>query len=74
LFSDSWVSDPDRNLLRAEAAAAPEQPQPKTTLSSEQIAKTYGLDQFGQIEAIRYTWNAEFPRKPFSFLGVGAED
>jgi hypothetical protein len=26
---------------------------------AEQIAKTYGLDSFGQIEAIRYTWNAE---------------
>jgi hypothetical protein len=25
---------------------------------AEQIAKTYGLDSFGQIEAIRYTWNA----------------
>ncbi|HXY52892.1 MAG TPA: hypothetical protein VEI01_25830 [Terriglobales bacterium] len=25
----------------------------------EQIAKTYGLDSFGQIEAIRYTWNGE---------------
>lgn len=25
----------------------------------EQIAKTYGLDSYGQIEAIRYTWNAE---------------
>jgi hypothetical protein len=24
---------------------------------AEQIAKTYGLDSFGQIEAIRYTWN-----------------
>jgi hypothetical protein len=29
--------------------------------ASEQIAKTYGLDSFGQIEAIRYTWNAQFP-------------
>src|SRR5260370_14460577 len=28
---------------------------------AEQIAKTYGLDSFGQIEAIRYSWNAEFP-------------
>jgi len=28
---------------------------------AQQIAKTYGLDSFGQIEAIRYTWNAEFP-------------
>ncbi|HWX58746.1 hypothetical protein [Bradyrhizobium sp.] len=27
----------------------------------EQVAKTYGLDSFGQIEAIRYTWNVEFP-------------
>ena len=25
----------------------------------EQIAKTYGVDSFGQIEAIRYTWNGE---------------
>lgn len=27
----------------------------------EQIAKTYGLDSWGQIEAIRYTWNGEIP-------------
>jgi len=27
----------------------------------EQIAKPYGLDSFGQIEAIRYTFNAELP-------------
>jgi hypothetical protein len=27
---------------------------------AEQIAKTYGLDSFGQIEGIRYTWNADF--------------
>ena len=26
-----------------------------------QVAKTFGLDSFGQIEAMRYTWNAEFP-------------
>ncbi len=25
----------------------------------EQVAKTYGLDSYGQIEAIRYTWNGE---------------
>lgn len=25
----------------------------------EQVAKTYGLDSWGQIEAIRYTWNGE---------------
>ncbi len=28
---------------------------------AEQIAKTYGRDSFGQIEGIRYTFNAEFP-------------
>lgn len=27
----------------------------------DQMAKTYGLDSFGQIEGIRYTFNAEFP-------------
>lgn len=27
----------------------------------EQIAKAYGLDGFGQIDAIRYTFNAQFP-------------
>lgn len=29
----------------------------QTALTAEQIAKTYGLDSFGQVEAIRYTWN-----------------
>jgi hypothetical protein len=28
---------------------------------AERIAKAYGLDSYGQIEAIRYTWNAQFP-------------
>ena len=27
----------------------------------DQIVKTYGLDSYGQIEAIRYTWNGEIP-------------
>ena len=27
----------------------------------EQIAKAYGIDSYGQIDAIRYTWNASFP-------------
>jgi len=27
----------------------------------EQIAKVYGLDSYGQVEAIRYTWNGEIP-------------
>jgi hypothetical protein len=30
-------------------------------INIEQVARTYGLDSFGQIEAIRYTWNAQFP-------------
>ncbi len=27
----------------------------------EQLAKTYGLDSFGQLDAIRYTFNLELP-------------
>jgi hypothetical protein len=27
----------------------------------EQIAKAYGLDSYGQVDAIRYTWSAQFP-------------
>jgi len=27
----------------------------------EQLAKTYGLDSYGQIDAVRYTFNAQFP-------------
>jgi hypothetical protein len=29
---------------------------------AEKLAKTYGLDSFGQIEAIRYTFNLQFSR------------
>src|SRR6266849_9571631 len=36
-------------------------PEKTATTNAEQIARTYGLDSFGQIEAIRYTWNAQFP-------------
>ena len=28
---------------------------------AEQMAKTYGLDSFGQVEGIRYTFNGDFP-------------
>jgi len=28
---------------------------------AEQMAKTYGLDSFGQVEGIRYAFSAEFP-------------
>src|SRR5581483_1884612 len=27
----------------------------------KKLAKTYGVDSFGQIDAIRYTWNGEIP-------------
>ena len=40
------------------AAEQTTKPQP---LTIEQVARTYGLDSFGQVEAIRYTWNAQFP-------------
>ena len=35
--------------------------------AAEEMAKTFGLDSWGQIEGIRYTWNAEVPGavKPF---------
>jgi len=33
---------------------------------AEQIAKTYGLDSFGQVEAIRYTFNLELFGKNIS--------
>ena len=39
--------------------AATSWPQTRPPIS-EQIAKTYGLDSFGQIERIRYTFNADF--------------
>ena len=28
---------------------------------AQQVAKTFGIDSFGQIETMRYTWNVEFP-------------
>jgi len=34
---------------------------PPAGISAEQLAKAYGLDSFGQVDAIRYTWNAQFP-------------
>jgi hypothetical protein len=39
-------------------ATSPAQERPPI---AEQIAKTYGRDSFGQIDQIRYTFNAEFP-------------
>lgn len=43
-------------LVPAVTSAAPER-----APILEQIAKTYGLDSYGQIEAIRYTWSGEVP-------------
>ncbi len=41
----------------------------------EKLAKTYGLDSFGQVDAIRYTFNVEFPGvNAFSNVGLGAQD
>ena len=55
-------------ILAATSCSQKQQQQPaaeQTTktqpLTIEQVAKTYGLDSFGQVEAIRYTWNAQFP-------------
>src|SRR5690242_15123326 len=28
---------------------------------AEQIAKAYGMDSWGQVETLRYTWNIELP-------------
>jgi hypothetical protein len=33
----------------------------KRSSVAEPLAKTYGLDSFGQIDAIRYTFNVQFP-------------
>jgi hypothetical protein len=45
--------------------AAPSRAQQSSSIA-EQIAKTYGLDSFGQIEAIRYTWTLEAPNLKIS--------
>src|SRR5215467_8244146 len=48
-------------LLSAMVVAALTSCSQKHSPVAEQIAKTYGLDSFDQIDAIRYTFNAEFP-------------
>ena len=47
----SWVADLRCNLLLTEAPPS----------LAEQIAKAYGLDSYGQIDAVRYTFNLQFP-------------
>jgi len=44
-------------LLTVAAAARAQQLPPL----AEQMAKTYGLDSFGQVEGIRYTFNLDLP-------------
>jgi hypothetical protein len=46
-----------------------QQSAPKRPPIAEQMAKAYGLDSFGQVEGIRYTWNAEFPGDKMPFDG-----
>lgn len=49
---------------RQQQPPSPATQQPANTTSAitaEQVAKAYGVDSFDQIEAIRYTWNAQFP-------------
>jgi hypothetical protein len=48
---------------RSSAPQPPPAPQQTaaTPYAPEQLAKAYGLDSFGQIDVIRYTWNAQFP-------------
>jgi hypothetical protein len=41
--------------------AAPTSEAQQRAKIAEELAKTYGLDSFHQVEAIRYTWHAEFP-------------
>jgi hypothetical protein len=47
-------------VLGVLALAAPSRSQERPPIA-DRIAKAYGLDSFGQIERIRYTWNADLP-------------
>lgn len=47
------------------AAAVPARAQTAPSLG-EQIAKAHGLDGFGQIDAIHFTFNGEFPGRSVS--------
>ena len=51
VFCRSWGTGP-----RGDRSGAQQRP-----AAAETLAKTYGLDLFGQIEAIRFTFNAELP-------------
>lgn len=48
-------------LILGVLVLAPASPAQNRAPIAEQIAKVYGLDSFGQIDAIRYTFNAQIP-------------
>jgi hypothetical protein len=48
-------------LLLSVLVFAPDSWSQKRAPIIEQIAKTYGLDSFSQVEAVRYTFNLQFP-------------
>jgi hypothetical protein len=50
-----------RCLLFGALALAATSCSQKHSSVAEQIAKTYGLDSFGQVEGIRYTFNVQLP-------------
>ena len=54
------ISHDGSSALRSAALASNSWAQQRPPIL-EQIAKTYGLDSYPQIEAIRYTWNGEIP-------------
>ena len=52
-------------VVGVQALAASSRAQTRPPIA-EQLAKTYGLDSFGQVEAIRYTFNLELPGRQLS--------
>jgi hypothetical protein len=51
-------------------APAPEQTVKRAPINAEQVANAHGLGSFEQVEAIRYTWNAQFPGVSISRIWV----
>jgi hypothetical protein len=54
-------STPIRILVFAALVLAASSCSPKRSSVAEPIAKTYGIDSWGQVEGIRYTFNLDFP-------------
>src|SRR5215475_4546129 len=53
--------------IAAICLAAPASAQQRPAIA-DQIAKTYGLDSFGEIEAIRYTFHIDLPALKFKVV------